>query len=201
MVIFGPEDTKGVLSTLGNILKYIFKTSEFLYDRNKPTPESDVNKKSIYNRRQESIFTSKTIVGSYTFAQTYDYTEEGGPIIICYGTCIYKENGICEGNGTTVIVGDVDGVKSILKINLESYGKYEIIKSYIIYDNKLENIKVTIQSDNHELNKLANDNISQMKNEMIANREKILELNNKYFKTEMVREGKKLTTIYVRQLV
>jgi len=142
----------------------------------------------------------KEIIGSYSFTQTDD--KEEGVFVTISGASVFKENGICENTGTmTISVIDEYGDKSTLKYKIEVYAKYEIKNSDIIYDYKLENIGITLmQSDNRALSKLMQDHyIPQMKHEMITNnKEKILELTDKYLKTEEDVDGEKIILTHIR---
>ena len=153
---------------------------------------------STHNKMSDEQL-KKEIVGSYSFAETDDSEEDYSFTI--NGTDVFKSNGVHESYGTMIMSFiDEDGDKSTLKYRYEIYGKYEIKKSYIIYDLKLENIGITLmQSDNREWSELMKDYILQMKHEMIVdNKEKILELNDKYLKTEEYSYGEKRTSTYIR---
>jgi hypothetical protein len=145
----------------------------------------------------------KEIVGSYSFAKTDD--SEDGIFVTVNGTSVFKPNGIYESNGTMIMsIIDEYGDRSTLKYKIEMYAKYEIKNSYIIYDFKLENIGIALaQYDNRELSKIMQDHyIPQMKHEMLVNtKEKILELTDKYLKTEEDVDGEKsiMTSIRVSE--
>jgi thiol-disulfide isomerase/thioredoxin len=129
----------------------------------------------------------KEIVGAYSYVETDDSDED--VTITIDGTNVFKENGVCEETGTMIVtVFDEDGDKSTVKYKIEVFAKYEIKNSYIIYDFRMENIGITqIQSDNRELSKYLKDHyIPQMKHEMVTgdNKEKIIELNEKFLKTK-----------------
>ncbi|MCL1867394.1 MAG: hypothetical protein FWF72_00360 [Paludibacter sp.] len=142
----------------------------------------------------------KKIIGSYSFAQTDDKEED--IIVTVNGTEVFKSNGVYLTYGTMIMsVIDEDGYKNTLKYKIEASAKYEIKNSYIIYDSKLEDIEITlIQSDNRTLSQLMQDHyIPQIKHEMIANnKERILELTDKYMKTEEDTDGEKLIMTYIK---
>jgi len=145
------------------------------------------------------------IVGSYSYTKTED--SEDGVFVTINGKCrfgkIFNEYGAYKNSGTMIMtVIDDDGDKSTLKYKLEVNAKYKIKDKYIIYDIKPEDIEITqTYSDDRELSKIMRDHfIPQVKHDMVVeNREKILELNDKYLKTEEEYNGETITMTYIRQ--
>jgi hypothetical protein len=143
----------------------------------------------------------KEIVGKYTYSTSYE-DEEGDITTIASvnATCSFNADGTYEDSGTLMITYiDEEGYQTNLKYKIEMFGKYDIQKSYIIYDCNLENIKIILlQTDDYDISNLLDEHyIPQMKQEMLLdNKEKILELNDKFLKTE---QGEKEITIYIRQ--
>jgi hypothetical protein len=146
----------------------------------------------------------KEIVGVYSYSEILEEEEEGVSIITSVnGTSTFNSDGSCEDNGILVITYiDEEGYQTNLKYRLEAFGKYDIQKSYIISDYDLNNIRITLlETDDYEMSNLFNEHyIPQWKHDMIVdNKEKIIELNEKYLKTEYEIDGEKETNTYIRQ--
>ena len=142
----------------------------------------------------------KAIVGRYYCTETDDSDED--VTITVSGIDVFNANGVYEFIGTIVIsvFDDYDDM-STLKYQLEMSGKYEIENSYIIYDCKFEDIHITlIESDNRELSRYFNNHyIPLLKYDlMLDNIEKIIELTDRFLKTEIEDEGEKIITTYIR---
>lgn len=141
----------------------------------------------------------KDIVGKYSYTQTKEDEEEGiSTIISVNGTCTFNSDGSYKDNAILIVTYiDEDGDRTKIKYNLEMDGMYDVKDSYVVYDIDLKNINITlIQSDDYDISDMLNEHyIPQMKHEMVIdNKEKILELTEKYLKTESDGE----ITTYVR---
>jgi hypothetical protein len=146
----------------------------------------------------------KEIVGEYSYYITDEYEEDDiRTIISVNGTCIFNSDGSYEDIATYVETDiDEEGYQTNLKYRCEAYGKYDIQKSHIIYDTDLKNIRITLlKTDDYEISNLFDEHyIPQMKHDIVVNnREKILELTDKFLKTETEIDGEKETVTYIRQ--
>lgn len=144
------------------------------------------------------------IVGMYSFSKTEEENDDDGLVLITInGEIGFNSDGGFLLNGGTMIVTfiDEDGDGITAKYALWAWGKYEIKNSYIVYDIKIDDIEINlIQTDNQQWSNYLNDHfISQAKHEMfVDNKERILELNDNYLKTEIEFEGEKEIVTYVR---
>ena len=186
----------GVSQNLTKGKKYGEATSVFVASSSTKTSTS-----GIFGNKDERF--RNEIVGSYSYTKTEEDDDDDGLLVITInGTVNYKENGACEDAGTMIMTFiDEDGDNITAKYRIAATGKYEIKNSYIIYDLKPENIEIKLlQSDSREWSKYLNDHfIPQIKQELIVNnKERIIELNNKFLKTEQEIDGEKDITTYLR---
>jgi hypothetical protein len=143
----------------------------------------------------------KDIVGTYSYAKTMDIDEETTATM--QGTVVFDANGYHEDNGTIVITFiDEDGESYNLTLQCTVKGKYSIKNSVISYDFKLQDVDVQIVNyNNYEVAKYFQQHaLPEFKNELcVDNNEKILELTDKYLKTEDVDDdGEKIVITYLR---
>ncbi|MDR3287165.1 MAG: hypothetical protein LBT27_06965 [Prevotellaceae bacterium] len=178
----------------------IFKSGNTHTNTKKDLNEFSIqkNNEAIINKDQGL---KEKIVGTWSYSHTEE-SEEDGIIISLNGTTKFSVSGNITTEGIFLITYiDEEGYQCNLKYKLKAQGLYGIKKSIIIYDYNLNNIAIElVQTDNYELSNLFTQHyIPQLKQEMIVNnKEKIIELNNKYLKVETEFEGKKDTETYVR---
>ena len=145
----------------------------------------------------------QAIVGSYSYTETDD-SESGDYIETMTGIRVFRENNVYEDIGTSItfFYDDDSGKEVNIKCVYEVYGKYEIQNSYIIFDVRLGDIKITVvESNDRWWTRYFNDHlIPEWKQDlMLDNIEKIVELNDRFLTTEIEYEDETVITTYIRQ--
>jgi hypothetical protein len=143
----------------------------------------------------------KEIVGTYSVVKTM--IEEEGTMTM-EGTSVFTANGRFKDDGIIIYtLSDEEGGVYRMKLQYSATGKYSIKNSIITYDMTVDDIDINvIQSDSYELTQYFKEHgIPEFKHEMcVDNTEKILELTDKYLKTEdKDDEGKKITLTYLKK--
>jgi hypothetical protein len=119
------------------------------------------------------------------------------------GTVVFDENGYHEDNATLAFTFfDEEGESYNLTLQCIGKGKYSIQNSVISYDFQLQDVDIQVVNyDNYDVAQyFQRHGVSELRHELcVDNNEKILELTDKYLKTESVYDdGEKIVIAYLR---